>query len=194
MKKLESTFINMVMALFGVTLLSALALGFVYSKTKERIALVKEEKKLSAIREVILPDNDNDPTKEMFLIKTAEGKELECYPAKKGNDLTSLAIKSYTNKGFSGEIWLMVGLLPDGSINRIKVLEQKETPGLGTKIESDKFKNQFLSKNPLQENIKVTKDGGIIDGITAATISSRAYCDAINRAAQAYNTHKGLAQ
>ena len=76
----------------------------------------------------------------------------------------------------------MVGFKPDGSINNISVLDQKETPGLGTKMKEPKFKNQFLDKNPAIFTLKVKKDGGQVDAITAATISSRAYCDAVQKA------------
>jgi electron transport complex protein RnfG len=76
----------------------------------------------------------------------------------------------------------MAGFKVDGSINNISVLEQKETPGLGTKMKEDKFKNQFLGKNPNSYKMIVKKDGGEVDAITAATISSRAYCDAMQKA------------
>jgi electron transport complex protein RnfG len=67
----------------------------------------------------------------------------------------------------------------------ITVLEHKETPGLGTKMAEPKFKDQFNGKNPADYDLKVIKDGGPVDAITAATISSRAFCDAVQRA---YNT------
>ena len=89
----------------------------------------------------------------------------------------------------------MVGFNPDGSIFDIAVLEHKETPGLGDKIERKKSLNkktlqswssQFKGKNPSQNELRVTKDGGKIDAITASTITSRAFCDAVNRAYDAW--------
>ncbi len=64
-------------------------------------------------------------------------------------------------------------------------LDHKETPGLGTKMTEPEFKEQFTGKNPAEFTLKVKKDGGPVDAITAATISSRAFCDAVQRA---YNT------
>lgn len=63
-----------------------------------------------------------------------------------------------------------------------------ETPGLGDKIDKSKssFPEQFVGKNPGQSSIQVKNDGGDIDAITAATISSRAFCDAVNRAYTAF--------
>ena len=101
--------------------------------------------------------------------------------------IVGYAVNSYTNNGFSGYISLMAGFKPDGSVIGISVLEHKETPGLGTKMTEPEFKEQFTGKNPGESMLKVKKDGGDIDAITAATISSRAFCDAVQRA---YNTLK----
>jgi len=95
------------------------------------------------------------------------------------------AVQTYTNKGFSGHISIMVGFKADGVINDIAVLEHKETPGLGTKMTEPKFKDQFKNLNIAQlpeKKVKVKKDQGTIEAITAATISSRAFCDAVQRA------------
>ena len=127
----------------------------------------------------------------MFMLPTGEGDSLEVYPAKNGDEIVGYAIRSYTNNGFSGFIGFMVGFTPDGAIYNINVLEHKETPGLGTKMvpdgtpEKPEFKDQFKGKNPVEFTLKVRKDGGQVDAITAATISSRAFCDGVQRA---YNT------
>ena len=84
----------------------------------------------------------------------------------------------------------MVGMWKDGTINKVEVTDQKETPGLGTKMAEPAFKNQFEGKNPAKFVLKVKKDGGDVDAITAATISSRAVCDAIARAYKAYMDSK----
>ena len=80
----------------------------------------------------------------------------------------------------------MVGFLPNGCIYNIEVLELKETPGLGTKMTEEKFKGQFKNKNPKNFKLIVKKDNGDVDAITAATISSRAFCDAVQRAYNAF--------
>ncbi len=78
----------------------------------------------------------------------------------------------------------MIGFLPDGTIKDVAVLEHKETPGLGDKMERKKsdWSLQFQGQNPATFKIAVTKDGGDVDAITASTISSRAFCDAVERA------------
>jgi len=184
MAKTESTFRNMALSLTLISLGASACLGFVYELTKGPIELSVLNKKISAIRQVV-PEFTNNPNEEMFLLPTGEGDSLEVYPAKKGDEIVGYAVNAYTNKGFSGKITLMAGFKPDGTIINITVLNQKETPGLGTKMTEPGFKDQFNGKNPAEFPLKVRKDGGSVDAITAATISSRAFCDAIGRA---YNT------
>lgn len=184
MANTESTFRNMVLSLTLIALVSSALLGFVYEVTKEPIAQSNLNKKLDAIRQVV-PEFDNNPNDEMFLLPTGDGDSLEVYPAKKGDIIIGYAVNTYTNNGFSGNIKLMAGFKPDGSIFNITVLEHKETPGLGTKMADPGFKDQFIEKNPAEFELRVKKDGGPVDAITAATISSRAFCDAVQRA---YNT------
>jgi len=184
MAKSESTFKNMVLSLTLISLGASTCLGFVYQMTKAPIELSVLNKKLLAIKQVV-PDFNNNPNDERYRLPTGEGDSLDIFPAKKDDILVGYAVNTNTKKGFSGNISLMAGFKPDGTIINISVLEQKETPGLGTKMTEPLFKDQFNDKNPSTFNLKVKKDGGPVDAITAATISSRAFCDAIQRA---YNT------
>lgn len=189
MAKKESTFINMVYVLFLVAAIAGLALGAVYNLTKEPIEKAKKAKIENAIK-VVLPDFDE--LRSAYKIMSYDGNKskdsLTFYDAYKEGEYVGSAIDTYTMKGFSGLIKLMVGLEPDGTIYNISVLEHKETPGLGTKMAEPKFKDQFENKNPATFDIKVTKDGGQIDAITAATISSRAFSDATERAYLTFGT------
>lgn len=83
--------------------------------------------------------------------------------------------------GFGGEIRLMVGFRPDYSIVTYRKLAASETPGLGTKLSSPEFVGQFEGRSAANA-LKVTKDGGEIEAITSATITSRAVCAAVNAA------------
>jgi electron transport complex protein RnfG len=184
MAKTESTFRNMVLSLTLISLAASACLGFVYEFTKKPIELSNLNKKLEAIK-LVVPEFNNNPNDEMYKLPTGDGDSLDVYPAKKDNMIVGYAVNTYTKNGFSGNISLMAGFKPNGTIVNITVLEQKETPGLGTKMADAKFKDQFNDKNPSEFNLKVKKDGGQVDAITAATISSRAFCDAVQRA---YNT------
>lgn len=181
MAKTESTFKNMVLSLTLISLGASASLGFVYVMTKEPIALSLLNKKLNAISEVV-PGFNNNPSEEMFRLPTDDGDSLDVYPAKKDGEIIGYAVNTSTKTGFAGNISLMAGFKPDGTIINISVLEQKETPGLGTKMTEPGFKDQFNSKNPSEFQLKVKKDGGQVDAITSATISSRAFCVAVQRA------------
>ncbi len=185
--KRESNFINMVVTLFMVSAVAALALGAVYNVTKEPIALAKQ-KKLEAAIKTVLPVFDNIKTIKVGL---GDGEDsLVYYIASKNDKIIGTAIKTWTMKGFSGKIEIMVGLLNDGTINNTAVVSHKETPGLGDKMDvaKDDFPLQFMGKNPATYNLLVTKDGGDVDAITAATITSRAFSDAVQRAYDSYKS------
>jgi electron transport complex protein RnfG len=174
----------MAMALTLIAVGASTCLGFVYEFTKKPIELSILNKKLNAIKQVV-PEFTNNPNNEMFRLPTGEGDSLDIYPAKKDDLIIGYAVNTYTKNGFSGNITIMAGFKPDGTIINTSVLQHKETPGLGTKMTEPGFKDQFIEKNPSDFMLKVKKDGGPVDAITAATISSRAFCDAIQRA---YNT------
>lgn len=186
MAKKESTFTNMVMTLLVVTLVASTALAYVYELTKEPIAMAALAKKLAAI-DAVVPEYDNQPVDDMYKVPVGEGEDsLEFYPAKKGEELMGTAVRTFTNTGYNGLVVLMVGILPDGTIKEIEVVDHKETPGLGTKMTDPKFKDQFRDMDPSLVDIRVKKDGGDIDAITAATISSRAFSAATKLAVDTY--------
>jgi len=180
MAKMESTLKNMVLSLTLISMLMAALLGTVYTMTKAPIEKADKEKEISAVKEV-LPAYDNDPMKTK---KEIDG--LTFYTGTKSGQVVGCAVRTFTTKGFAGRFDLMVGFKPNGTINKIAVLEQKETPGLGAKMTDSKFIDQFNEKNPAVFRLKVKKDVGDVDAISAATISSRAFCDGVQKAYDLY--------
>ena len=184
----ESTFLNMSVTLFAVCLIASALLGGVYAVTKEPIAAAQLAKINGAIGGVV-PEFDNAPSDEKFDVEV-NGKKSVIYPAKKGGEIVGYAVEASTSNGFGGNITLMVGFNPDGSIVKTSVISHAETPGLGAKITDSEshFVTQFEGKNPADPNFKiiVKKDGGDVDAITASTITSRAFCDAVNSAYLAF--------
>lgn len=185
MAKRESNFINMFVTLFAVSIIASISLAAVYNVTKEPIAKSKALKKEKAIANV-LPEFDKIET---FKVMPPNGKDsVEFNLALKGSDTVGVAIETYTDNAFGGRIKAIVGIKNDGSIHDVVHLEHTETPGLGDKIDKSKstWSDQFKGKNADAFPLVVKKDGGQVDAITAATITSRAYCDAINRAYESY--------
>ncbi|MFB6340509.1 RnfABCDGE type electron transport complex subunit G [Saccharicrinis sp. FJH62] len=186
MKKLESSFLNMFLVLLAIALISGGALGTVYNITKAPIAEAKMAKQVKAIEQVV-PGFTNQPSKEALNVNI-DGEKVTIYPAKKDNKFIGAAVETFSKNGFSGLIKVMIGFDKEGNIINYSVLEHKETPGLGSKM-NDWFragKGDINGKNPATTNMEVSKDGGDIDAITAATISSRAFLDAVNRGYKIY--------
>jgi len=179
---ISSNFFTMVFVLTIVAVLSALALGLTYVTTKDRIRLNSQLETQRAIRKVLPSNYDNDPTRDRYTVSDEEGEALSCFPARRDGKLVGTAIKTYSDEGFNERIELMVGFDPDQRIIDIYVCEQSETPGLGNKIGQASFIEQFRNISLQQVPGFELVVGREIDGITAATISSRAFCDAVNRA------------
>lgn len=189
-KKLESNFINMFVVLTVVGLVSSFSLGYTYNSTRNKIEKIQQQKLKDAIGEV-LPEFDNLREKIVISEKISDKKKkkqfkgFELFPAEKNGEVVGTAVKSVSNKGFSGDIVIMVGFDKDGSVENTAVLRHAETPGLGAKMEEDEFRAQFREMTSDSFDISVKKDGGEVDSITASTITSRAFCDAVNKARKA---------
>ena len=188
--KKESTLINMVVALLVITAVSGGVLGLVYGMTKDAIAEVEQKKNEAAIQKV-LPLEGETTYKADTLSFTEDGvtSTFPCNLAYDANgNFLGAAVK--TNEGgFGGKIDIMVGFLADGTIQGTDVLSHAETPGLGANM-TGKFKDQFVGKNPNDFKLIVKKDGGDVDAITAATITSRAFSKAVAKAYKAFEANK----
>ena len=190
---IKSSLRNMVLVLTLVCLGASAAVAVIYSVTKDPIAAAATAKTNKAIEEVV-PQFDNNPSEEVLMVAADLQKPEETnkvYVAKKGGEVVGYAVESTTKKGFGGAFSIMVGFTPDGKVFNTSVLSHSETPGLGAKI-TDKgshFITQWKGKNLTDGsvNLSVKKDGGDIDAITASTISSRAFCDAMERAANTFS-------
>ncbi|HBG86423.1 MAG TPA: electron transporter RnfG, partial [Marinilabiliaceae bacterium] len=138
MGNVKSSLSNMVIVLVIITLVVGAVLGYVYQVTKEPIALSALAKQNEAI-ELVMPGFNNNPMDEMLEITTDEGLALKLFPAKKDGESIGVAIETVSGKGYGGNIRIMVGMKPDGTIVNYEILEHKETPGLGTRM-ADWFK------------------------------------------------------
>lgn len=190
---MKSTLINMVSVLAGICLVASACVGAVYTITAEPIAQAKAQATIDALSNV-LPEFDNDPAETVAEL-TLDQIPVKVYKATKGGEVAGYAVETMTKNGFGGAVRMMVGFLPSGEVNNVNVLEQAETPGLGTKMcdEGNPLITSFKGKNPADMKMAVTKDGGDVQALTAATISSRAYVDAMARAYEAYKEASALA-
>ncbi len=190
MKKLESTLTNMVLVLTGVAVIMGGILALVNHFTEGPISEVNKKKTDDGIKAVMVCDNLT-LAKTDTVANSIDGKEYTfiVYQVKdaQGKDLGA-AVES-TTMGFGGDLKVMVGFDPKGTILGYTLLAHTETPGLGAK--ADKWfqkgeKGDIVGKSPA-EPLTVSKDGGQVDAITASTITSRAFLLAVNNA---YNVYK----
>lgn len=181
---MKSTMKNMVMSLTLIAAGMGALLAWIHHLTAAPIAASMLNAKIEALAEV-LPEFDNNPlaTEEE---KDVDGIRMHVYTATLDGTVTGRAVETSTPDGFSGEIVIMAGFDADGAVTGYKLLSHAETPGLGAK--ADKWfcdptgrRSIIGSKAP----VYVSKDGGEIDGITAATITSRAFLEAVNKARKA---------
>jgi len=191
MAKLQSTFKNMFLSLFVICFVVAVLLAQVNKMTAKPIADAKALQLENAIKEVV-PEFDNSPIEESYFMADSQGDSLIVYPAKKGDEVVGFAVNSYSGNGFSGNIQIMVGFDINSKVVNYSVLEHAETPGLGSKMVEwfkDKTKptQSVIGRDLSQGNLAVTKDGGSVDAITASTITSRAFLEAINKAYVVYS-------
>ncbi len=180
---MKSTLSNMTAVLFGITLIASAGVGVVNLITEEPIAEAKQKATIAALNNV-LPAFDDSRITEL----TIDALPVKAYTATAADEVVGYAVETMTKNGFGGAIRMMVGFTPTGEVINVNVLEQSETPGLGTKMtdEGNPLITSFKGKNPADMKMAVKKDGGDVDALTAATISSRAYVDAMSRAYKAF--------
>lgn len=183
MAKLENSLKNMFLSLTVITVVVGALLGWVASVTEEPIAAAADAAQTEAIK-AVAPEFDQ--VGEMAEQTSTNGEPATIFPVLRGGEVVGHAVKAVTKNGFGGKVTVMIGFDSQNNISGYAVLNHAETPGLGSKM-PDWFqkgaKGDVIGKNPVSKPLTVKKDGGDVDAITAATISSRAFLDAVAQAA-----------
>ena len=183
---MKSSLKNMVLVLFCITLIASACVGLVNMITVDPIAKAKEAAVKEALSQV-LPEFDATEKSE----HTVDDLLIIAHKATKEGVVVGYAIEGASPNGFNGNVSLMVGYTAEGVIYNVEVLAQAETPGLGANMESEDnvLIGSFKGKKAEEMTMTVRKDGGDVDALTAATISSRAYAEAV---ALTYEVFKGV--
>ncbi|OGB67641.1 MAG: hypothetical protein A2Y94_09175 [Caldithrix sp. RBG_13_44_9] len=190
-----------------VSLLSAFLLAELYSITKPKIEIQKMAKTMEALKMVQPDARVLVPVTQKIPVKDGAGNILfdreviiyyQAFANEDSSQLLGFAFKSEGN-GYSSVIETMVGIDTSGQIGRIKILSQKETPGLGTLSEdSEPFTGKKWSTKQFEgktsKQLKVDKDGGQIVSITGATITSRAITNSIKSKLETLLPRMGISQ
>jgi Na+-translocating ferredoxin:NAD+ oxidoreductase subunit G len=168
-----------------ITAITGLLLGFSYNLTKDAIAASGNVSKDDL--KVIMPVAD---IVKPATVKGEKGDVIqEVIPAYKGNDLVGHVIK-VSSKGFHGEILTLVAISQDGKVTGVKLLSHSETPGVGSKTEKPDFLNRFANKSTDSElqvvKVAPSKDNEV-QGVSGATVSSKAVTSGVNEAIKYFN-------
>lgn len=174
----------MTLSLTVLTVVVGCALGVVNYFTAEPIA----EGALKARRDAlsaVLPEFDND----LFADVAAVGN-CKVYPATLGGNRVGVAVEAFSDAGFGGRISVLYGFDDEGKVLGYKVLSHSETPGLGANMQNW-FDDEGTGHCILGSSVplKVKADGGDIDAMTGATISSRAFLEALDAAREALDSY-----
>jgi Na+-translocating ferredoxin:NAD+ oxidoreductase subunit G len=160
---MKENFLNSIIVLTIVCIVASGLLGFVYGLTKDRIDQ----------QSIIIPDAQ---LKEIFPDANNFAQENDYFVIKKGDEIVGYAAIAQS-QGYKSVIKIMVGIGVDKKIAGVRILEQSETPGLGTRIENANFYDKFKGLDSASAGLK--KYNGKVDGITGATISSKAVSDGV---------------
>ncbi|WKE67485.1 electron transport complex subunit RsxG [Gallaecimonas kandeliae] len=190
---------GLVLGLFALAATALLA--GTHELTKDRIEQQKEAQRLGVLNTMIpKASHDNDLYRDCTLVRSHQylGTEapLPAFRARKNGKPVAVGMETVAPDGYNGAINLLVGLsYPDGTVLGVEVLEHKETPGLGDKIERRKtsWLDEFTGKSPAGEKDPawaVKKDGGQFDQFTGATITPRAVVRAVGNTVQYFRRNK----
>lgn len=186
MSKQESGF-KVISVLVLIAFFAAALLAYVNKITREPIARNMKEETKQAVRIVLQNlgqfDYPDDPLDKSLTEFTAR-----YFPAKNASgQIVGYAIIVKAPNGFGGDFDLMVGIDSTGKVLDTYVLNHKETPGLGDNMKKEDFKKKFRGRSLANTRWAVKKDGGDIDALTAATITSRAFTAGVKRALTVFN-------
>ncbi|MCF6246819.1 MAG: RnfABCDGE type electron transport complex subunit G [Desulfobacula sp.] len=181
--------ISMIVVLTALTAVSGGLLAGIKSGTENRIEEQIFKFQLAPAMNDIFGEVENEPAKEQFQIEY-EGMIYKFYPAKLEDGSTAVAFETKGKGGYGGDVGLMVGInIDNDQIVAARVTTHSETPGLGARAKDDpEFVTQFTDKS-MDNNLNLKKNGGEIDAMSGATITSTAVSLA---AVQAQNLYKKL--
>lgn len=155
--------VRLTVTLFAISAVCALLLGLMNMVTKDRIAQVAAEKKAAAMAAVL-------PSASGYTPVEYTGSDATIDEIQQAGE-AGWVVQVSPAGSFSGDLTIMVGVKRDGTVSGVEIVSSGETSGLGANAKKPAFREQFAG---LSGTVAVTKDGGVIDALTGATITSRA--------------------
>ena len=165
--------------------------GITLAALKQVTAPIIEEQVLTYVQapaiESVLADYDNNPIKDRKKFEV-DGQTVTVFPALKDGKLTGVAFET-SGKGYGGDIGVMVGFdVQAMNLTGIGITTLKETPGVGARVAEHGYTTQFRGHG--LESVELKKNGGDIEAVAGATISSTGTVIAVRRAVAIFNALK----
>jgi len=193
--------ISMRRSTLGIALFAAVTAGVIavtQVMTRERIILNQQEHQARALYEILPRELDDQLHRQSIMISAPElgfAEPITVYQSIQNGEVAAVILPAIAPDGYSGDIRMLVGIWRDGRVAGVRILEHKETPGLGDKVELAKSswvlsfddKTMDSSNDP---RWRVRKDGGDFDQFTGATITPRAVVRSVARAVQFYESRR----
>ena len=191
---LKSTFLLGLFAMLGTGLVA-----FVHDNTKTRIAANERADILRSLHE-IMPEShyDNDILQDFVIVRNEQLGDANpkiAYLARLAGEPAGVVLTTVAPRGYNGPITLLVGINVEGKVSGVRVVSHRETPGLGDAIDIKRspwikrFNGRSLG-DPPEQKWAVSRDGGIFDQFTGATITPRAVVDAVRRSLIYFDEHQ----
>lgn len=178
--------------LFGFSIIFTFLLVSTYLITRERIEASTQAAQLERINEILPHELYNN----ILLNDKIMLEKKAIYRARQHGQPVAVLFEETAPDGYSGEIRLLIAIYADGRLAGVRVVQHRETPGLGDYIELAKsdwilqFTQRSLQNTPQKEQWHVKKDGGIYAYRAGATITPRAVIKAVHHALLFYQQHQ----
>ena len=190
----DSLYLRLMVVLAVISAAAAGTLALVDSFTKPKIEAFKAQSEASAYQQVLAEADSFTEDTELMETVAKQPQFSSIQNIKIGTNQGKQVgwVCKVASPGYSSNIVMLVGIKTDGKIGKVMVLDQKESPGLGTNVTDPSFIEQpAITQASAGKELKVTKDGGEVQAITGATISSRAVLRGINQVFEFYLWQKG---
>lgn len=187
--KEKGTLLKDAFVLFAITLIAGVLLGFVYELTQDTIEEAKVKEKQEAY-ELVFQEaaSFSDKEEKYVTVSKTSGDLLQVDAMIKGvtideileaysedGTLLGYVMTTTSHEGYGGEVPITIGITIDGRITGVEVLDNSETSGFGSKAKEPAFKEQFKDMQ-----VEQVVPGDNFDGISGATITTKAVTNAIN--------------
>jgi electron transport complex protein RnfG len=189
---------GILLLLFAV--IGAVLVAYTFENTKERIAANERAALLRNLHVLVPPHtHTNDLFSDVIEVQgpalLGTRQPVQVYRARRDGEPVALVLTPEAPDGYSGIIKLLVGITPEGTLTGVRVLNHRETPGLGDAIETERsdwildFDGRGLG-NPPATQWRVRRDGGVFDQFTGATVTPRAVVNAVRKSLIYFDQHR----